>query len=474
MIEVKFSLELTKNGVQKCIHAKSGEENSRKAVITLTENGKVFDAAGYYVKVYFDNGKHVDTEDDRKLVTVENGCIGFVIPYDLVAEEGERLCELQISKDNRILYSPVFKVLVEQSLGQHGVSEPAGDVTRYQEVIPDLMPKDDILFDDEIAVYTPEDELTTKRKVLSLPFGKKLENEAEIERIDASDVDEIKQLSNGKYAEAKDVPTKVSQLTNDKNFVDVEKVESMIKVSHENESPIVTSALAMVSMLASETIIASIEAPNEASKITSKFTQAIKQVTVRDVYYSPSATGVLEFRDAFWTREYKIDVTQGKTYRFSSEGTDIVVFEVDSIEEIEILTGVWRDRFGGSSEPNPSLPPINADASNYEAFFVVRDNSFAIETSLLPSNARATKIEIPDLVNKTGDYIQLEDMAAKDPSGIDCPYYIMYPKDMMGSILTNVAAIVVFTISPNVFYNLVASYAYNSTTIKIYYEIEEN
>ncbi len=86
MIEVKFSLELTKNGVQKCIHAKSGEENSRKAVITLTENGKVFDAAGYYVKIYFDNGKHVDTEDGRKLVTVENGCIGFVIPYDLVAE----------------------------------------------------------------------------------------------------------------------------------------------------------------------------------------------------------------------------------------------------------------------------------------------------------------------------------------------------------------------------------------------------
>lgn len=234
MIEVKFSLELTKNGVQKCVHAKSGEENSRKAVITLTENGKVFDAAGYYVKVYFDNGKHVDTEDDRKLVTVENGCIGFVIPYDLVAEEGERLCELQISKDNRILYSPVFKVLVEQSLGQHGVSEPVGDVTRYQEVIPDLMPKDDILFDDEIAVYTPEDELTTKRRVSSLPFGKRLENEAQIERIDASDVDEIKQLSNGKYAEAKDVPTKVSQLTNDKNFVDAQVVESMIDGALDN------------------------------------------------------------------------------------------------------------------------------------------------------------------------------------------------------------------------------------------------
>lgn len=471
MIEVKFSLELTKNGVQKCIHAKSGEENSRKAVITLTENGKVFDAAGYYVKVYFDNGKHVDTEDDRKLVTIENGCIGFVIPYDLVAEEGERLCEVQISKDNRILYSPVFKVLVEQSLGQHGVSEPAGDVTRYQEVIPDLMPKDDILFDDEIAVYTPEDELTTKRKVSSLPFGKKLENEAEIERINASDVDEIKQLSNGKYAEAKAVPTKLSQLTNDKNFVDVEKVESMIKVSHENESPIVTSALAMVSMLASETVIASIEAPNEASKITSKFTQAIKQVTVRDVYYSPSATGVLEFRDAFWTREYKIDVTQGKTYRFSSEGTDIDVFEVDSIEEIEILTGVWRDRLGGSSEPEPVLPPIEAvvdfGITNIHTGF---DGCITIESSL-PDNARVKKVEIPDVVNGTDEYLNFEDMVSKDPMGLLAPYYVMYPKNMQGQY-SDVVAVAVFSHATNGFYDAATNFVYSDKTIKIYYEIE--
>ena len=77
-------------------------------------------------------------------------------------------------------------------------------------------------------------------------------------------------------------------------------------------------------------------------------------------------------------------------------------------------------------------------------------------------------------MNKTGDYIQLEDMVSKDPNGIDCPYYIMYPKDMMGSILTSVAAIVVFTISPNEFYGLISSYAYGSETSKIYYEIEEN
>jgi hypothetical protein len=36
MIECRFTLELTKNGVQKTIYAKSGELNSRKVVITLT------------------------------------------------------------------------------------------------------------------------------------------------------------------------------------------------------------------------------------------------------------------------------------------------------------------------------------------------------------------------------------------------------------------------------------------------------
>lgn len=472
MIEVKFSLELTKNGVQKCIHAKSGEENSRKAVITLTENGKVFDAAGYYVKVYFDNGKHVDTEDDRKLVTVENGCIGFVIPYDLVAEEGERLCEVQISKDNRILYSPVFKVLVEQSLGQHGVSEPVGDVTRYQEVIPDLMPKDDILLDDEIAVYTPKDELTTKRKVSSLPFGKKLENEAQIERINASDVDEIKQLSNGKYAEAKNVPTKVSQLTNDKNFVDVEKVESMIKGSHENESPIVISALAMVSMLASESSIASIEAPNEASQTTSKFARAIKQVTVHDVYYSPSTTGVLEFSDAFWARNYKIDVTQGKTYRFSSDGTNIVVFEVNSIEEIEILTGVWRDNFGDNTPPGLYMDEVVIDMSEGYISIDLNTQTMSFETLKLPVNARVVKVEIPDVVNGTNEYIQLEDMVAKDPMGIGAPYFVIYPKNAQN--IFTIAAVVTFPSVPNGFFEAASAYSFNNKTIKIYYEIEEN
>lgn len=222
MIEVKFSLELTKNGVQKSIHAKAGEQNSRKAVITLTENGKVFNAEGYRVRVAFEDGTH---SGDLEVI---NGCIEFVLPDGLIDTEGEKLCELRISTDRSVLYSPVFRIIVEGSLGEKSNNVPVGSVTQYQEVISCLPVGNSISADDEIAVYTPDDELTTKRKVSSLPFGKKLENEEQLEKINASDVDSLKRLSEGKYAETENIPTKVSQLTNDKGFVTEAKINSMI------------------------------------------------------------------------------------------------------------------------------------------------------------------------------------------------------------------------------------------------------
>ena len=222
LIEVKFSLELTKNGVQKSIYAKTGERNSRKAVITLTENGEVFNPEGYRVRVTFDDGTHSGD------LNVINGCVEFVLPDGLVDSEGERLCELRISTDTSVLYSPVFRVMVEGSLGKESNDVPVGSKTPYQEVIPYLPEGDSISADDEIAVYTPETDLTTKRKVSSLPFGKKLGNEAVLERIDESDVEELKRLSEGEYAAAESIPTKVSQLENDEDYVKATTVNSMI------------------------------------------------------------------------------------------------------------------------------------------------------------------------------------------------------------------------------------------------------
>lgn len=113
--------------------------------------------------------------------------------------------------------------------------------------------------------------------------------------------------------------------------------------------------------------------------------------------------------------------------------------------------------------------------SDYETGFVhdYITTVMTVECALLPQNARVRKIEIPDIVNGTDEYIVLEDMVAKDTVyKQQAPYYIMYPKNMQGDFFT-VAAIVVFTVQGNSFYDGISAGAYEGKTIKIYYEIEE-
>lgn len=99
--------------------------------------------------------------------------------------------------------------------------------------------------------------------------------------------------------------------------------------------------------------------------------------------------------------------------------------------------------------------------------------SLTIEADI-PTNARAKRVEIPDVVNGTDEFIALEDMVSKDPSyGFDAPYFIMFPKNKTGA-MSKVAANVVFAFqTANSFYEAAANYAYDGKTIKIYYEIEE-
>ena len=100
-------------------------------------------------------------------------------------------------------------------------------------------------------------------------------------------------------------------------------------------------------------------------------------------------------------------------------------------------------------------------------------NAITIECSLLPVNARVRKVEIPDVVNETDEYLALEDMAAYDQANkLSSPYYIMYPKNLQGEFFT-VAACVVFPFGPNNFYSSIELGTFVDKTIKIYYEIEE-
>lgn len=145
-----------------------------------------------------------------------------------------------------------------------------------------------------------------------------------------------------------------------------------------------------------------------------------------------------------------------------------------------VLDGLGEDSDGNltyKGEPiaatKPSLPPVDATIDWSEAVITAEERTMVFETSMLPENARVTKIEIPDVVSGAEDYIPLEDMVSRDPSGAAFPYFIMYPKNAQGMFLPTVAAIVTFAIAPNDFMGLVQAFGFDGKTIKIYYEIEE-
>lgn len=135
MIELKISLELTKNGIQKSVYAKAGEINSRKLIITLTESGKIFELEGLTARVFFENG----TYSDR--IKRINNAFEFILPSELLEVEGLRICELKITRNDTIIYSPMFEVIVEKSLGNEGSEVEIGERIQYQEVITDKTPE---------------------------------------------------------------------------------------------------------------------------------------------------------------------------------------------------------------------------------------------------------------------------------------------------------------------------------------------
>lgn len=519
MIECKFSLELTRNGVQKSIHAKAGEEDGRKAVITLTESGKVFDASTYNLRMFFDD----ETYSDK--VELVNGCVEFVLPAALTSTAGERLCELKLSKGDRAaIYSPVFRVLVESSIGADAeeAAKPVGSTVRYQEIIPALFEGASVFPDDEIAVYTPEDDITTKRKVSSLPFSKKLENEAVLERIGANE--------NGLTLDGEEI----------------------------SADPIATTLQTLTAMLSADTkwLRASVEPPDFASTDESFFYALLSSSVMNDEpgYYAPPSSGQLRYIDPTNNEEMLMPVIRGSVYKFSFDNAtnQLQIRILDSKDDVTELCEFVHEKYVEKSEIPQKLSQLendrkfvssgtvetmideatakirelteddannltaNTDARHVHENKPVLDNlgenedgdltykgevvggttekplvlleavvdfvttnihaDFAncmtIETALMPNNARVKKIEIPDVVNGTDEYIQLEDMVAKDPMGLAAPYFIIYPKNASGNYST-VAASAVFPIGANNFCEMAGQYAFMDKTIKIYYEIEE-
>lgn len=145
----------------------------------------------------------------------------------------------------------------------------------------------------------------------------------------------------------------------------------------------------------------------------------------------------------------------------------------------EVLNNLGENENGNltyKGRPVGATTPVMVEALDdyIEAAVYVKDYCIFIETSKLPSNARVCKIEIPDVVNETDDYIDLNDMVAKDTENRHyAPYYIMFPKDMPGDFL-KIVTIVIFTSDTNQYYDVINAQLLINKTIRIYYEIEDN
>lgn len=224
MIECRFTLELTKNGIQKTIYAKSGELNSRKVVITLTESGRVFDSHLYVYRAYC---REEDSTSPPKYwdgVKVVNGCVEFMLPDEWLTV-GDKVCELKVYSGTESLFSPLFRIVVAQSLGESAEAVPTGKDVRYQEALPDL-PEGSAETGGEVAVFNPEENQVRRVKL----------SEIVVDETDPTVPAWAKQANPPSYS-AEDVgalpsdtfiPTKVSQLANDSNYQSEDKVDGKI------------------------------------------------------------------------------------------------------------------------------------------------------------------------------------------------------------------------------------------------------
>lgn len=127
MVEQKISLDFSKNGVQRTVHARQGENAARDILISLVSNGEPVDVSSgeYVLWVIYPDGSH-------SIPDVENP-VKVTIPQALCLTVGEKICEIQVRHSGDLLYSPQFRVQVEGTiLGASGSSEPIGDPTTYE------------------------------------------------------------------------------------------------------------------------------------------------------------------------------------------------------------------------------------------------------------------------------------------------------------------------------------------------------
>lgn len=109
--------------MQKTVYAKAGESNARMLIITLSHNGKVYELEGHSAMVFLESGENF-------LADIVDNTVQAVIP-NAFPEPQVRVCELRISKGDKVIYTPMFEIVFEVSLGNIAETESLVDGVKY-------------------------------------------------------------------------------------------------------------------------------------------------------------------------------------------------------------------------------------------------------------------------------------------------------------------------------------------------------
>lgn len=159
MIDVKATLELTRNGIQKTFYSKAGNNTSVRYIINLAANGKVLDLSdeAFTVAISSDNGTEI--LDYSEWGAKEGTGYAFSPP---AFAAGERLFEFKVMRGEQVLYTPLFAIIFEPSNGDDDWEEP-GKPILYQPLIANApeIPVAEI-GDDYVVIYSEELEQPVK------------------------------------------------------------------------------------------------------------------------------------------------------------------------------------------------------------------------------------------------------------------------------------------------------------------------
>lgn len=130
-VDYKLTLELTDiKNLKRIKGFRVGENEGRRIILTFSENGKAFSLDGVT------GAFRVKTPDGKewydKVVVIGNAI--YIVPSTFT-KEGIARCEIQLSDDSGVLYSPSFEIEVGERVCGDDVVEGSNEFTALQELM---------------------------------------------------------------------------------------------------------------------------------------------------------------------------------------------------------------------------------------------------------------------------------------------------------------------------------------------------